>query len=259
MEYFSPDFPQESGDPMAWGILGSPPQAITFDTLANQPNSLDILAILGGSTVSSPSPLLIPDDWAWVMKWGMISDLLSKEAESNDRMRASYAEQRFQEGIRLMMELPWLMQARIDNVPCDSPAVEEMDQYDLGWESRSDAQMGIVRGGIDLFAVSPKPSGNVSVSLSLVGSAPVPVADGDYVQLPRENINAILDEAEHLAQFRHGGQEFLHSIPLHQNFIQAAMDSNRRVRESGIFATTLRPPVSRQSEVDPRYALKEQS
>jgi len=44
---------------------------------------------------------------------------------------------------------------------------------------------------------------------------------------------------------------------LHQNFIKAAIATNDRLRESGIFATTLRPHVSRQEELQPRFAIEE--
>ena len=156
--------------------------------------------------------------------------------------------------------MPWLTQARIDNVPCDTPSVEEADNFDNEWQSNPDAQTQIVRGGIDLFAVSPTipTGGSVSVTLSLVGNAPIPATDGAYMQVSRDVLDVILDEAEHLAQFKHGGAEFAQSMPLHQNIIKMAVETNRRLRESGIFATTLRPPVSRQDEAQPRYATEEQ-
>lgn len=262
MEYFNSNFEQTEGTPIAFDLLGSPPQEVTLDALSGVPASLDILAMLSGGIITPPtdSPLLMPDDWYWVLKFGMMADMLSKEAESTDLERAAYCEQRFQEGVKLMIELPWLTQARIDNVPCDTPSVTEADEYDNEWQTNPNAQTEIVRGGIDLFAVSPTiPAGStVTVTLSMIGNAPIPAADGDFIQVSRDVLDVILDEAQHLAQFKHGGKEFSDSIALHKNFIGAALQTNRRLRESGIFAETFRPPVNREAEAQPRFEEKMQ-
>lgn len=258
MEYFENAYEQTPGTPMAWDVIGSPPQFITLDALPNVPSSLEVLAMLSGGTITPPtaSPLLMSDDWYWVLKFGMMADLLSQETESTDLERSAYCEQRFQEGLKLMVEMPWLTQARINNVPVDTPSVIEADEYDNEWQTNSAAQQGIIRGGVDLFAVSPPiPAGStVSVTLSLIGNAPIPAADGDFVQVGRDVVDAILDEAQHLAQFKHGGKEFADSIALHKNFISAALQTNSRLRESGIFAEALRPSVSREEQAQPRFA-----
>jgi hypothetical protein len=41
--------------------------------------------------------------------------------------------------------------------------------------------------------------------------------------------------------------------------IETAKKTNRRLRESGIFATTLRAPNSKESAIQPRFAMEEQS
>ena len=264
MEYFENGYEQNIGTPLAWDVIGSPPLAITLDASPNVPNTLDILAMISGGIVSPPtsSPLLMPDDWYWGLKFGMMADLLSKGEESTDLERAKYCEERYQEFLKLAVSMPWMTQARIDNVPVDTPSVEEMDASESGyeWQSNPNAPTMIVRGGVDLFAVSPAiPAGStVAVTLSLVANAPVPATDGAYVQVSRDVLDAILDEAQHLAMFKCGGAEFAQSIPLHQNFIRAAVATNDRLRESGIFATTLRPPVSRQEQSQPRFAEETQ-
>lgn len=261
MEYFANGYEQNISMPLVWDVIGSPPQAITFDANPNVPNTLDILAMLSGGIITPPtaSPLLMPDDWYWVLKFGMMADLLSKESESTDLERAAYCEQRFQEGIKLMNAMPWIMQARVNNVPCDTPSVAEADEFDYEWQSNPNAQSGIVQGGIDLFAISPllPSSATTSINLSLVANAPIPAANGDFIQVSRDVLDTILDEAQHLALFKHGGSEAAESITLHKNFIAAAVETNRRLRESGIFASTLRSATSREDMADPRFALQE--
>jgi hypothetical protein len=264
-EYFENDFTTSAGNtPFAWDVLAGPPLALTLDAPAPSPNTLDMLTMLSGGmiTAPTPSPLLIPDDWYWVIKFGMMSDLLRKESESTDLERADYCERRFQEGVQLMMELPWLLQARIDNLPVDTPSVAEMDTFAYEWQSDPNAQPAIVRGGIDLFAIAPTipTGGSVAVTLSMVGNMPVPVADGDFIQVSRDVMDAILDYAQHLASIKMGGFEFSESTrTLYKNFIQSAVQTNSRLRESGIFASTLRPPNSRQDAADPRFAASSTS
>lgn len=278
-EYFENNFTTHFTDvPFAWDVLAGPPLALTFDAPANVPNTLDILAMISGGPVTPPTPvpLLIPDDWAFVLKFGVMADLLRKESESTDLERADYCEMRFQQGVQLMMELPWLLQARINNLPVDTPSVAEMDTFSYEWESDPDAQLTVVRGGIDLYALSPSILGNgtgygdggygeggyggtgsqeASVTLTLVGNQPIPTSDASFIQVSRDNLDAILDYAEHLAQLKMGGFEFAESTrTLYKAFIQAVLKTNSRLRESGIFATTLRPPNSRQDAADPRFA-----
>lgn len=263
-EYFNNNFTTEFGVPFTYGIIGNSPQSIAFDASVSVPNTLDILAMISGGSITPPaaSPLLIPDDWYWVLKFGMMADLLSKEVESTDFERAQYCAQRFNEGLQLMQQMPWMTQARINNLPVDTPSVAEADTFDYEWQSNPNAQLGIVRGGIDTFAVSPQPSFlengvNVSVTMTLVGNAPVPVADGNFIQLSRDVLDVILDEAQHLATFKLGGQDWIQTMALHQNFVKLAAQTNRRLAESGIFESTLLPVNSRQNAADPRFAEKE--
>lgn len=262
IEYFENDFTTSNqSTPFAWDVLAGPPLALTFDAAPAVPNTLDILAMISGGLINpvTPSPLLIPDDWNWVLKYGMLSDLLRKESESVDLERADYCEKRFQEGIQLMLSQPWLLQARINNIPVDTPSIVEMDDFANEWQSDPNAPLAIVRGGIDLFAISPAiPVGESrAVTLSLVGNAPIPATDGDFVQVSRDVLDYILDEAQHIAAFKHGGFDWAETTrTLHKNFLQMAVQTNARLAESGIFATTLRPPISRQAELMPRFATQ---
>ena len=259
-EYFTTDFEQTFSNPLCWDVLGSPQQFLTFDAKSNVPNTLDCLAILSGGTITppTPSPLLIPDDFSWVLKFGMMADMLTKETESRDLIRAQYCQQRFNEGVQLMMEMPWMTQARINDIPVDTPSFYEADRFDYEWQSNPNAMTGIIRGGIDLFAISPViPVGaSIGLTLTLVGNMPIPTADGQFVQISREVLDAILDEAEHLAQFKEGGQEFIDSIALHQRFLAVAMKTNARLLELGIFPTDIRRTISKEDEADPRFALE---
>lgn len=257
-QYFTPRYAQTNGNPLRWDVIGSPPQTITLDTMVNVPSTLQVLGMKAGDDFDPPasSPLLMPDDWMWVLKFGAMADILSKEQEGKDLERAAYCRQRYEEGLKLMARMPWLLQAFINGVAVDTQALAGADRTNYEWQSRSAAYPEVVVGGIDLYAVSPVPTGTLSLLLMVVGNAPIPASDDAEIQVPRDVMDAILSEAQHLALFKSAGAEFKESLVLHQEFIKMALRTNARLRESGILSTTIRPPVSEQDQEQPRFAMK---
>ena len=254
---FSPDYQQTQKQPSRYDVLGSPPLALTLDTHTNQTANLAILALKAGNTLNPPSatPLQVPNDWAWGIKYGALADVLGKESEATDRQRAAYCQQRYQDFLKLTNAMPWLLQGFVNDVAVDTTAVISKDRYSYEWESNPNAWPGVVIGGVDLCAVSPiptDPASPVGVRLTLVGNAPQPSLDEDYIQVPRDVLDVLLDYAQHIASFKMGGAEFQATTPLYQNCIRYALETSLRLRRSGIFATDLRPPVSKQDLADPR-------
>jgi len=259
-QYFTPNYRQTNDNPLRWDVIGSPPLNITVDTLVNVPSQIQVFGMQGGADFdpgTGPLPLLIPDDWMWVLKFGALSDIISKEQEGRDIQRADYCMQRYEEGLKLMQHMPWLLQGFLNNVAVDTQPLAGADRFNYEWQSRSGAFPEIVVGGIDTFAVSPVPTLPTAVGMMVVGNAPVPTADLDEIQVPRDVMTYILDEAQHLALFKMGGAEFQESIALHRSFVSGAMKQNARLGESGILASTIRPPVDRQEQAQSRYAMKE--
>lgn len=257
-QYFTPRYAQTNGNPLRWDVIGSPPQIITLDTMVNVPSTLQVLGMKAGADFDPPtsSPLLMPDDWMWVLKFGAMADILSKEQEGKDLERAAYCRQRYEEGLKLMARMPWLLQAFINAVAVDTQALAGADRTNYEWQSRSAAYPEVVVGGIDLYAVSPVPTDTLSLLLIVMGNAPIPASDDAEIQVPRDVMDAILDESQHLALIKCGGKEFSDSIALHKSFIGMALRTNARLREAGILSTTIRPPVSEQDQEQPRFAMK---
>lgn len=255
---FSANWPQTTGNPLRWDVLGSPPEVVQLDTKVNAPSNLQVLGMASGADFAPPAsnPLLMPDDWMWVLKFGTMADVLSMEQEGKDLERAAYCRQRYEEGLKLMRVMPWLLNGYLNNVPSPVQALAAADRFNYEWESRATAFPEIVMGGIDLFAVSPVPAATTSVTLNIVQNAPIPASDGAFIEVSRDAMDAIISEAQHLALFNMGGAEAAQSIVLHREFIGFCLTQNARLRESGIFATDLRPAVPKQEEQQPRYAME---
>lgn len=64
--------------------------------------TLEILYVPKGTEVAgNGTPLAVPDEWAHLLKYGVLADLLGKDGRGQDLARAQYAEDRFQLGIEL--------------------------------------------------------------------------------------------------------------------------------------------------------------
>lgn len=252
---FSPAYRQQTGTPARFDILGSPPLALTVDFAPNESNAIELLVMNAGTTITATSaPLQIPDDWMPVLKWGVLFELLSKESESTDQQRANYAKKRYEEGLRAISAMPWLLNGYLNNEAADIVPVIGKDRNSYNWQDNPSAWPSIVVGGVDLIAPCPIPTAPLAITLTMVGNAPIPADDDAYVQAPRDVIDTLLDYAQHLAAWKMAGDEAEEAEPLYQGFVQYAMRTNARLRESGIFATDLRPNVSRQELDDPRFA-----
>jgi hypothetical protein len=254
---FTPSYLQTAAPPLRWDVISGPPLALTLDAQVPVPCTLQILTMQAEAVPDPPeaTPLGLPDDWSWVPLFGALADLLSSQEESRDIKRAEYAAKRYEEGLGLLKAAPWLLEARVNNVAIATPSVITADRFNYEWESNADAFPQVIAAGTDLYAISPVPTGKIAVTLVVVANAPIPTSDSQEIQVPRDVMDALLDEAEHLALFKRGGPEFAVTLELHQSFLSTAARWNSRIRESGIFSSTLRPSTTRTDVQQPRFAL----
>lgn len=248
--------------PGAYAVISTFPLGFETDFPPQIAGNYRLITSDAGVSFVPPTVNLLglPDDFYWAAKWGAISDLLNREPESTDSARAAYAMARFRDGLTAMRSLPWLLWATIDGVPVDTPGVVEMDQYTYGWDfsaysfATPSTQSALVVGGVDFVGTSPVFSaGGHSVVLNVVGNAPIPVQNGDFVQVSRDVFDVILDYAQNVSSFKMGGQEFQQTLPLLKNFAQAAIETNNRLRNLGLFRDVLLTEGQRQELSQPRY------
>lgn len=249
----------QAGAPESWMITANQP--LTFDCSCppNQPGTWDMIASFAGVSFAPPTASLVglPDDWTWVALYGALADVLANSPEGRDSSRAKYCLQRYEQGRKAMLSLPWLLQATVAAVPVDTPSYKEMDAWLQNWEQRQPADdPNIVVGGVDLVALAPfVPTGGSTVSsvLTLVGNAPIPASDGVAVQLSRDGVDQVLNYAQHLASFKMGGQDFALTIPLLEQFEAYCRKKNAMYAALGIFRPEMLMEGNRADQVDPRF------
>ena len=81
---------------------------------------------------------------------------------------------------------------------------------------------------------------------------PYNVAPGDFVQVAREDLDAIIDYAQHLASVKMGGAEFAATMPLFQRFLKQAALYNTKLAEFGEFTQALYGTSQLEESANPR-------
>jgi len=224
------------------------------DTAPNVSGTYDVLALQAGLVFTPPATMLlgVPDDWAWLAKWGALADLLSRDSEATDRLRAAYCLDRYMTGLKIMKASNWLVSATINGIPVDTPSVREMDGFAPEWQNNAVAWPSLVQAGMDFVAACPIAATLAGVSMILVGNAPIPILDTDFVQISRDQFDAILDYAQVLASFKMGGEEFLSTKGLEKNFFTMAAEQNKRLLKLGLFGDMAHSAGKRQDRTQPR-------
>ena len=257
-EAFDPGYttaPQQP--PTTFRQTTQPQLAFDVDYIPPVSGDYEVLTTNAGPTLNTDAPSLlpVPTDWAWVIKWGALEDLLSLESNAKDGMRAAYASKRFTDGLKMMAQTPALLAARINNIPIGVDAVRNADNFRPLWQNEaSSAPDSCYVAGLNLIAVSPSPdSGPYSFTASVVMNAPIPSNPGDFMQIGRDDYDAILDYAQHLAAFKMGGQEFLATLPLLEGFFRRATLYNSKLSVLGQFQPTQYEVSQLQAERNPVY------
>jgi len=241
------------GTPTEYNVGSGPPLSMGVDVTPAVEGFYDLLVIQSAPVFAPPAAtgLVIPNDLAWVAKWGALAALLGRESEATDRVRAAFCAKRYEDGKKLMRATPWLMLGYLNGIPADLPAAAELDGYSAEWDAKPNGGE-IVTAGLDFFCVVPDPVLPTGVLLTVLGNAPVPVLDGDFVQVSREVWDPVLDYAQFLATFKMGGYEFTQAEALEKQFMTQAVRTNTRLSKLGLFADVYQGQGQREQRVQER-------
>lgn len=247
--------------PVVWGEFTIPPVGIEVYPVPANPGQVETLVVDAGpqiqtspaAIVSSPTVLHIPEDFVWGMVYGALADLCAADGPMRDLDRAQYAESRYQESVELYKLNPTLIDTQINGVPVWTGSVFEMDSFLASWQANPGAPQFCGMAGRNLVAFAPTPNGQTySVTMDVVGNIPLPVKDGDFLQVDRGALNPLLDYAQHLASWKMAGVEFHNTDRLRVNFYTQAALENSRITQSNFYRTALQLPAFRQQQEVPR-------
>lgn len=238
-EAFEPDFPDEApGFPAEWMVASEPPLSFDVDVAPSVAGKYEVLSLLSGTPFSPPTPNLlgVPDDFAWLPRYGALADLLGRESDATDLPRAEWCQKRYADGLKLIANAPWIFLASVDGQAVDVTSMTEQDAYWPEWDSDPTFWPNLVIAGMDFFW-TPLSS---STGLTVVGNAPIPSLDADYLQVSRSVWDAVLSYGQFLAAFKMGGAEFQSALGLESIFVTAAEQEGKRLSKLGIFSDVLK-------------------
>lgn len=129
----------------------------------------------------------------------------------------------------------------LNGVPLSVSSLYDLDYGQPNWESETCASGQLpsawVVGGVNLFAIWPASfAGGESLVIEGVVAAPTLTSTG-FVNLGQDELETILNYAEHIAQFKEGGQEFNASQELLKDFLKDASSRNAILLQSNKFRT----------------------
>jgi len=242
------------GTPYTYLLSTQPPLSFDTDASPSYAGNYELLTVEAGPALSAstPSTLLIPDDWTWVLKWGALADLLGRESVAGDPLRAQYCESRYQMGLKLMRSVLALLSFRVGNVPLQVDSVRDADLYNTTWQGQTPGPpVMVVYAGLNLIGVNPIDSGIYSATATVVENAPIPVVDADPVQVSRGDLDAVIDYAQHLAAFKQGGKEFTDTLPLMARFFNQAKTYGLKLEEFAEYTDALYGLAQRENNMNP--------
>lgn len=256
LEWFeSPLYQLPAGTPQTFQLSSEPPLAFDVDITPDQAGVYEAIVSQSGPVFNPPAATLlgIPNDWAFILEYGALADLLKKEPESSDHERADYCAKRYQDYLGVISKTPWIMLGNVNGVACSVDSLEESDRYSVGWDlNPSNFGPMLVTAGIDTLAAPV----NSSVGITCLGNAPLLDASGTYLQVSRDSLNTVLDLAQSLACFKMAGADWKQALELEARAIQFCASENSRLKSLGSFSDVLLDRGSSQDRAQSRYNTK---
>lgn len=226
---FSPIWPQDPSTPQRYAIYPDPLLTIQLIPAPTDTGTLTIQSISSGT---------VPDDFTPFILWGALANVLAAPGPGGDNLRASYAAQRYAEGIIIGKQYATLQQGYINGVPANTESVYDLDTFQPSWMTAG-TPTSIAALGPNLIAVAPVANGVFSVMIDAVRNAPQLVNVDDPFPLGREYLDIFLDYVCHLAAFKQGGAEFQATFPQYDSFVKAAIAYNNRMSAQNLNFDTL--------------------
>lgn len=242
------------GTPEAYSIMASPPLQFQLAPPPVSSGQLELLTVDSTSLdpASGATVLGIPDDLTPAIKWGVLADLLGIDGIASDPARSQFAEQRYRQYVQLARTLPVVVHTEINGVPLIACTLQELESSTPTWQNLSGTPVDVVLASSNLLALSPVPNDVFSVTCDVVRKTPIFTADTDQIQLGREQLDAILDYAEHLAMFKVGGEEWRATERQANNFLLQSITYNQRLSAAARAAFSASEQSQRQKQGIPR-------
>jgi hypothetical protein len=249
------------GTPSSYSIAVTPPLEIQLIPPPRDIGRIEMLSVNSGLPLNPATGVLlgIPDDLAWVVKWGAMADLLRKEGPAFDSVRADYCEQRYRFGVQVANVMPTVLSAYVNDKAIAIDCLANLDSFFRTWQNTFGYVKFMAMAGQNMLAFAPIDNYGSSAQLDVVRKAPIPVLDSDFVQLGREEYDAVLGYAHHLAEWKQGTYEIKSTLSGWQNLVKLASLKNRRLAASAKLLKVMLGRAEDEERVRPRATIEEET
>lgn len=177
------------------------------------------------------TPLGLPDDACWIAKYRTMDDLLGGDGLGRAPQISEYAASRWEQGVDALSQYQSIVWSTVGGKRMTVSSLAELDVHRPRWQQTSGTPRSLHLLNWNVFAVYPVPDGVYRLELEIVRKAPIPTSDDDFIQVGREQMDAIWDYASHIAMIKCQGTEFDQSMDLLAS-AQASADDYLALRAS---------------------------
>lgn len=254
---YDSEWVQNPGTPSEYSVSVAPPLTVQLFPPPAGSGTLDMISVSSGATLDPANGVVmgIPDDFTWAVKFGALADLLGKDGQAYDPVRAAYCQQRWDDGIQLARITTSVVQAQIANVPKPVSSLFDLETYNGNWQNESGTPTRTLLAGLNIIGFHKVPNGAFGVSVDVLRNAPIPSADGSNLEVGREELEAILRYAQHLAAFKMHGEEFDATKQHYEHFWKLAALRNGRLRAAAQNFAVLRNRAQAEESGRPRVEM----
>lgn len=217
----------EPGRPKSYVTNYTPTLAVDLFPSARSQSTLRCGVVRAGAALAptvSEQAMGFPDDACWALKYRVMDDLLGGDGLGRAPELSQYAAQRWQAMLGALSGYQSIVWSSVGGKRMNVSSVAQLDAQRPGWMQSTGVPKSLHLLNWNRFAVYPVPATANVIELEVVRKAPVPVDDEDFVQVGREQMQAIWDYAQHVAMTKCQGVEFQQSMALYQSAQQAADD-----------------------------------
>ena len=263
---YVPGATQNPTQPFSYSVFGVPPVQIRMIPPPDDVGDIDLILVTAGPTlnfdVSNPVTIPISNELTAALKWGALADIIGSDGPSRDYARAAYCEQRYNEYVQLARIYPSVLTADINNVSCGIGSVFDMDSYLPDWQQTAGVPSFVGMCGRQLACVGQtpddgtaggNPDGGYGVGLWVCAS--VPTSPIGYIQAGQDQLDPIIDYAQHIASFKMGGAEFDGTERLFSNLIASAKSQNSRLSAVGFYRSAQQQAAMKDTMEVPRILV----
>lgn len=232
--YIETDSLTEENIPAYYSTVFGSPNDIKLYPIPNVHGTLRIISVNSHiGNVDEDAIINLPNNLVPYLKYGVLSEIYSKDGLWNIPSKKAYCESRWEEGIIVGKNYNSISLAKVDNIFVMMDSLHSLDLFcDYTKSKLPPTLLGVA--GFNIFAIDliPESIDFLEHSIGLVTNlnAPIPVNNADPIDIAKEYIECIGNYVVHLAQTKCGIAELTQTNSARKDLIQKAVGQNLRLK-----------------------------